>query len=168
MQNARDTFYVALRNRLAALNPARTIMMRAVTRPGIYVQDAEAPMAQPILDTFALSWTGLAADQQLPAILAQMTCEIQYSTAGTQDNAGLDRGRTLDQMDYELLRILYPYAIQKMNYTQLPATPMQTMIFWSEPEFGPAVPLRDRLSRTVKVTVFAFQECGIQGTEAQA
>lgn len=168
MQNARDTFYVALRSRLAALNPARTVMIRAVTRPGMYVQDAEAPMPQPILDAFALSWTGLAADHQLPAILAQMTCEIQYATAGTQANAGLDRGRALDQMDYELLRILYPYAAQKMNYTQLPAAPMETMVFWSEPEFGPAVPLRDRLSRTVRVTVFAFQECGSSGSEAQA
>ena len=166
MQNARDTFYVALRNRLGALNPARTIMMRAVTRPGMYVQDAEASMAQPILDAFALSWTGLAADHQLPAILAQMTCEIQYATAGTQANAGLDRGRALEQMDYEVLRLLYPYAAQKMNYTQMPAAPMETMVFWSEPEFGPAVSLRDRLSRTVKVTVFAFQECA--GSEAQA
>jgi len=166
MQNARDTFYVALRNRLGALNPARTIMMRAVTRPGMYVQDAEASMAQPILDAFALSWTGLAADHQLPAILAQMTCEIQYATAGTQANAGLDRGRALEQMDYELLRLLYPYAAQKMNYTQMPAAPMEPMVFWSEPEFGPAVSLRDRLSRTVKVTVFAFQECA--GSEGQA
>jgi len=166
MQNARDTFYIALRNRLGALNPARTIMMRAVTRPGMYVQDAEAPMAQPILDAFALSWTGLAADHQLPAILAQMTCEIQYATAGTQANAGLDRGRALEQMDYEVLRLLYPYAAQKMNYTQMPAAPMETMVFWSEPEFGPAVSLRDRLSRTVKVTVFAFQECA--GSEGQA
>lgn len=158
MQNARDTFYVALRNRLAALNPARTMMLRAVTRPGIYVQDAEAPMAQPFLDAFALSWTGLAADSQMPAILAQMTCEIQYATAGTQGNAGLDRGRALEEMDYEALQILYPYSSQKMNYTQTPAVPMETMVFWSEPAFGPALQLRDRLSRTVKVTVFAFQE----------
>lgn len=158
MQNARDTFYITLRNRLAAVNPARTMLMRAVTRPGIYVQDAEAPMAQPVLDAFALRWTSLQADQRLPAILAQMTCEIEYATAGTQNNAGLDRGRALEQMDSEVLRILYPYGAQTMNYTQLPAVPMETMVFWSEPEFGPAVPLRDRVSRTVKVTVFAFQE----------
>lgn len=162
MQNAKDTFYIALRSRLAALNAARTMTLRAVTRPGIFVADAEAPMAQPILDTFALSWTGFEADHQLPAILAQMTCEIQYSTAGTQTNAGLDRGRALEEMDYEVLRLLYPYAAQKMNYAVTPAAPMETMVFWSEPEFGPAVALRDRLSRTAKVTVFAFQEQGEQ------
>jgi len=160
MQNAKDTFYIALRSRLASVNPARTMTLRGVTRPAILVSEAEAPMAQPLLDAFALSWTGLEADVQLPAILAQMTCEIQYATAGTKANAGLDRGRTLEEMDCEVFHLLYPYSTQKMNYTTTPATPMETFVFWSEPEFGPAVALRDGLSRTVKVTVFAFQEQG--------
>jgi hypothetical protein len=162
MQNAKDTFYIALRSRLASVNPARTMTLRAVFRPGILVCEAEAPAAQPQLDVFALNWVGMQADVQLPAILAQMTCEIQYSTAGTQINAGLDRGRALGEMDYEVLRLLYPYSAQKMNYATSPAAAMETMVFWSEPEFGPAVTLRDRLSRTVKVTVFAFQEQGEQ------
>jgi hypothetical protein len=162
MQNAKDTFYVTLRNRLTALNPARIVTLRAVTRPGILVLEAEASMSQPILDAFALNWTGLAADPQMPAILAQLTCEIQYATAGTQANAGLDRGRALEEMDYELLHMLYPYSAQKMNYAANPAAAMQTMVFWSEPEFSPAVTLRDRLSRTAKLTVFAFQEAGEQ------
>lgn len=160
MQNAKDTFYVTLRNRLAALNPARTMTLRAVSRPGILVQDAEAPTSQTLLDAFTVSWTNLAADLQMPAILAQLSCEIQYATAGTQANAGLDRGRALEEMDYEVLSILYPYSAQKMNYAATPAAAMETVVFWSEPEFGPAVPLRDRLSRTAKVTVFAFQEAG--------
>ncbi len=162
MQNAKDTFYITLRSRLASVNPARTMMLRAVSRPGILVSEAEAPVTQPLLDAFALSWTGLQADVQLPAILAQMNCEIQYSTAGTQTNAGLDRGRTMTEMDYEVLKLLYPYSAQKMNYTANPAATMETMVFWSEPEFGPVAVLRDRLSRTVKVTVFAFQEQGEQ------
>ena len=160
MQNAKDTFYITLRTRLAAVNPARNITLRSVSRPGILVQDAEAPMIRPLLDAFALSWTGLQADLQLPAILAQMTCEIQYSTAGTAGNAGLDRGRALEELDYEVLKLLYPYSAQKMNYTQNPAAAMETMVFWSEPEFGPIVSERDCLSRTAKVTVFAFQEQG--------
>jgi hypothetical protein len=162
MQNAKDTFYIALRTRLTAVNPARTMTLRAVTRPGILVSEAEAPMAQPLPDAFALNWTGMQADLQLPAILAQMSCEIQYCTAGTPTNAGLDRGRALEEMDYEVLKVLYPYSAQKMNYAQNPAAAMETMVFWSEPEFGPVVTLRDRLSRTVKVSVFAFQEQGEQ------
>jgi hypothetical protein len=136
--------------------------LRAITRPGILVSEAEAPTPQPLLDVFALSWTTLQADLQLPAILAQMTCEIQYCTAGTQINAGLDRGRALEEMDHEVLKVLYPYSAQKMNFTQNPAAAMETVVFWSEPEFGPVVTLRDRLSRTVKVTVCGFQEQGEQ------
>lgn len=162
MQNSKDTFYITLRSRLATVNPGRVMTLRSVSRPGILVQDAEAPMAQPPLDAFSLNWTGLAADFQLPAILAQMTCEIQYSTAGTQANAGLDRGRALEEMDYEVLKLLYPYSAQKVNYTQNPPVAMNTLVFWSEPEFGPVATLRDRLSRTAKVTVFAFQEQGEQ------
>jgi hypothetical protein len=145
MQNAKDTFYITLRSRLATTNPARTMTLRAVTRPGILVSEAEAPTLQPLLDAFALSWTAMQADLQLPAI-----------------NAGLDRGRALEEMDYEVLKLLYPYSAQKMNYTQNLAAAMETVVFWSEPEFGPVVTLRDRLSRTVKVTVFAFQEQGEQ------
>lgn len=162
MQNAKDTFYITLRNRLTTVNPARLMLLRAISRPGILVQEAEAPAAQPQLDAFTLCWTALQADLQLPAILAQMTCEIQYATAGTQTNAGLDRGRALEEMDSEVLKLLYPYSAQKMNYTTSPAAVMETMVFWSEPEFGPAVALRDRMSRTVKLTVFAFQEQGEQ------
>lgn len=158
MQNAKDTFYLTLRNRLATVNPARTMTLRSVSRPGILVEDAEAFMPQPQLDAFTLRWTGLAADLHLPTILAQMTCEIHYTTAGTQMNAGLDRGRALEKMDYELLQLLYPYSAQKMNYTQTPAAAMGTQVFWSEPEFSLAVTDHDRLSRVAKVTVFAFQE----------
>jgi hypothetical protein len=158
MQNAKDTFYITLRDRLAALDPARTMTLRAVARPGILVEEAEAPMAQPLLDAFTLVWTDLQVDHQHPALLAQMTCEIRYGTAGTQSNAGLDRGRALEAMDYEVLKLLYPYSAQKMNYVQNPAAALETIVFWSEPEFGPIVTLRDRLSRTARVTVFAFQE----------
>lgn len=160
MQNAKDTFYITLRDRLATLNPQRTMTLRAVSRPGILVEEAEAPAAQPQLDAFTLRWTGLQTDVQLPAILAQMTCEIQYATAGTQTNAGLDRGRALEEMDAELLQLLYPYSAQKMDYTKSPAAALETMVFWSEPQFAPAVTLRDHLSRTATVTVLAFQEQG--------
>jgi hypothetical protein len=158
MQNAKDTFYLTLRNRLAAVNPARTMTLRSVSRPGILVQDAEPFTAQPQLDAFTLLWTGLQADLHLPGILTQMTCEVHYTTAGTQPSAGLDRGRSLARMDYELLQMLYPYAAQKANYAQNPVVAMSTMIFWSDPEFSPAATDHDCLSRTAKVTVFAFQE----------
>ncbi|MBV8629826.1 MAG: hypothetical protein JOZ83_02805 [Silvibacterium sp.] len=160
MQNARDTFYVTLRNRLATVSPDRTVVMRAVTRPGILVEDAEAVAAQLPLDVFVLRWTKLATDTQLPSILTQLTCEIHYATAGTQSNSGLDRGRCLEEMDDELLQILCPSSTPKMNYTHTPAAQMGTCVFWSQAIFDTATIGRERLGRVATVNVFAFQEQG--------
>lgn len=160
MQNAKDTFYLTLRNRLATVNPARTMSLRAVTRPGILVEEAESPLPLPPLDLFVLRWTGVTLLPRLPLPLAQMICEIHYATAGTQANAGLDRGRALEAMDAELIQMLCPALAAKMNYTTTPATPMLTSIFWSDAQFDPAVTLRDQLSRVAKVTVWSWQEAG--------
>jgi hypothetical protein len=37
---------------------------------------------------------------------------------------------------------------------------MLTQVFWDEPVFSPIVPQRDRISRTVKVLVYSYQEQG--------
>ena len=160
MENAKDTFYVALRNRLAALNPNRVIILRGVQRPGILMEEAEAVVPQMPADVFVLRWTGLEVDGQLPSALAQMTCEIHYTTGGAQTNGGLDRGRALEEMDTELFSILSPNCAQKMNYTQTPAVAMETKVFWVEPQFSVMTTQRERLTRVAKVTVFAFQEQG--------
>ena len=162
MENAKDTFYITLRNRLMAVNPNRTMVLRAVTRPGILVEEAETPVAELPLDVFVLRWTKLAADTELPSILAQMTCEIHYATAGTQANAGLDRGRALEEMDDELLQLLCPSSVQKMNYVQSPAVQMNTFVFWSQAIFFSTAIARERLGRVATVNVFAFQEQGEQ------
>jgi hypothetical protein len=160
MQNAKDTFYVTLRNRLATLNPNRTMLLRGVQRPGILVEEAEAVVPMPPPDVFVLRWTALETDVNLPMTLAQMQCEILYATGGTLAASGLDRGRALEEMDAELLALLAPYSAPKMNYTQTPPAQMNTPVFWTAAEFAAAVTLRDRLSRSAKVTVFAYQEPG--------
>ena len=162
MQNAKDTFYITLRNRLATVNPERTMTLRGVVRPGILVEEAESPAAQLTPDIFVLRWTKLAADTQLPLILATMSCEIHYTTAGTQANLGLDRGRALEEMDDELLRILCPASTPKMNYAQSPAQQMGTNIFWSPAVFATEAATRERVGRVATVEVFAFQEQGEQ------
>ncbi len=62
MENARDTFYVTLRNRLAALNPGRTVVVRGVVRPGVLVEENELATAFQPVDTFCLHWTGMRVD----------------------------------------------------------------------------------------------------------
>jgi hypothetical protein len=162
MQNAKDTFYITLRNRLTTVNPERTMTLRGVVRPGILVEEAESPAAQMPLDVFVLRWTKLAVDTQLPSVLASMTCEIHYATAGTQNNSGLDRGRALEKMDDELLQMLCPSSTAKMNYTQAPAAQMGTNVFWSQATFGAERTTRERVGRVATVEVFAFQEQGEQ------
>lgn len=160
MQNAQNTFYIALRNRLAVLNPNRTIYLRGVTRPGILVESNELTTPQPPSNAFVLRWLGLECDPYLPEVLVQMQCEIEYLTEGSTGNLGMDRGTMLTEMDAELLALLQPNTTQKMNYAQTPAVPMETQIFWTEPKFDPVKVERDRLLRTATVSIFSYQESG--------
>ena len=157
MQNAKDSFYMALRTRLAAVNPSRTTLLRGAVRPGILVEEAEAPFAQLPNDVFVLRWLALGADLNLDSTMAAAECEILYQTCGTQSFGGLDRGRALSQMDEELLAILQPFTTLKYNYAAQPPAAMLTQVFWDEPAFTPIVPQRDRLSRSAKVLVYSYQ-----------
>ncbi len=160
MQNARDSFYIALRNRLATLNPARTIKVRGVQRPSLLVEDAEAPMSGLVEDVFVLRWTSATVVEGMPCTLMSMGCEIHYATSGTQANAGSDRGRTLCEMDRELLTILQPLWTAKFCYSMTPPVIMQTNVFWTEPELSAATIDRNTLKRVVKLIVYAFEELG--------
>jgi hypothetical protein len=160
MQNAKDSFYIALRNRLAALNPERSIMLRGAIRPGILVEEAEAPFNQLPNDVFILRWLGHGVDIDLASALVAEECEIIYNTCGCQAFGGLDRGRALTQMDTELLSVLQPFSTPKMSYCAQPPAPQLTRVFWDEPVFSPVVTQRDRLTRTAKVMVYSYQEQG--------
>lgn len=160
MQNAKDSFYVALRTRLTAVNPQRTVLVRGTVRPGILVEEAEAPFSQFPNDVFVLRWLGLALDADLSMAMVTAECEILYQTCGTQAFGGLDRGRMLSQMDSELDAILSPYRTPKVNYSTTPPATLLTQVFWDEPEIAPVVAQRDRVSRTAKVMVYSYQEQG--------
>src|SRR5579859_4414954 len=154
MQNAKDSFYVALRTRLVAINPERTVLLRSAVRPGIVVEEAEAPFAQLPTDIFVLRWLGLGVEQNLSSAMVAEECEILYSTLGTQSFGGLDRGRALTEMDKELAAMLMPLWTPKLNYTAQPAAPMLTNVFWDEPVFGALTAVRDRLTRSARVVVY--------------
>ena len=79
------------------INPQRTILLRGTVRPGILVEEAEAPFSQLPNDVFILRWLGLAADMDLESPMVAEQCEVIYQTCGTQSFGGLDRGRALSQ-----------------------------------------------------------------------
>jgi hypothetical protein len=160
MQNAKDSFYMALRTRLTTINPERTLLLRGSVRPGILVEEAEAPFSQPPHDVFILRWLGLGVDLNLGAAMIAEECEIVYQTCGTQSFGGLDRGRSLSQMDEELVAMLQPFCTPKLNYAATPPAAMLTQVFWDEPSLGPVAIQRDLLSRVVKVIVYSYQEQG--------
>lgn len=160
MQNAKDSFYAALRSRLASLNPDRTILLRGALRPGLLVEDAEAPFSQLPNDVFVLRWLNLGIDMDLASAMATEECEVIYQTCGTEAFGGLDRGRCLSAMDEELVSMLQPYSTSKLNYTVQPPAAMLTQVFWDEAAFGPIAVQRDKVSRTAKVMVYSYQEQG--------
>jgi hypothetical protein len=160
MQNAKDSFYMALRARLAAINPGRTLLLRGAVRPGIFVEEAETPFTQLPADVFVLRWLGLGTDVNLDSALIAAECEIIYQTCGCQSFGGFDRGRALSAMDEELLSMLQPFSTPKLNFTATPPAALLTQVFWDEPGFGPVVTQRDRLGRSVNVMVYSYQEQG--------
>lgn len=160
MQNAKDSFYMALRTRLAAINPERTILLRGAVRPGILTEEAEVSFSQFPNDVFVLRWLGLGVDLDLDSTMVAEQCEIVYQTCGTQSYGGLDRGRSLSEMDGEMAAILQPFYTLKHNYSATPPTAMLTKVFWDEPGFAPIVAQKDQLSRSASVMVYSYQEQG--------
>src|SRR5438046_2570039 len=64
MQSAKDSLYVALRDRLAALDPARVVFLdgAGASRPAVIVCENEPVTAAPQLPSaFYLSWGAVAA-----------------------------------------------------------------------------------------------------------
>jgi hypothetical protein len=168
MQNARDTFYVTLRDRLAAINPARTMVVRGVVRPGVLVVENELASAYQPVNAFCLHWTAQSVDMQAALPLVTMTCEIRYATDGDSGNGGMDRGRLLSAMDGELMAAVgaSPQSVVKMNYVAasgmsgLAPVAMGTNVFWGDVVFGALTVEGERLERVATVAVFCYQEAG--------
>src|SRR5665213_1122521 len=100
MQNAKDTFYEVVRDRVAAANAALTVVVRGVVRPAVVVDENEIASAADLRDCFRLRWAGLSVSVEGAAALVSMQCEILYATAGS--DGGLDRGRVLAGLDAAL------------------------------------------------------------------
>jgi hypothetical protein len=140
MQFAKDSFFVALQQRLAGLNPARTVTVNGATVPAVLVKENLPPSsveAQP--NVFYIEWgTAKVVDGHAGnSALMSVECVIAYYTLGTVPSM-VDRGRLLGQLDNELLGICQPPNTEKMDYTQSPTADLGTSVFWSQPVFQEA------------------------------
>jgi len=173
MQFTKDSFYMALLQRLVSLNPNQTVTLNGTTRPAIIVAENELVIpVEPLPDAFYIEWGAaqLAKQQASSRPLMEMDCVISYHTFGTVES-GVDRGRTLGALDMELLSICQPPWTSKRDYTQSPSADLGTDILWSMPNLGKVsgseAPPNEglprgtegvRLERSASLKVFFFPE----------
>jgi hypothetical protein len=166
MQFAKDSFYAALRERLAAVNPARTIVLNGAERPALVVVENELPNAERWLpDTFYLEWGGIKMMQEAHGVapIMGMQCMITYFTVGSIE-CGVNRGRMLGTLDGELLQMCQPCYTEKQDFRQSPSSDVGTGVFWTLPDFqtptaaGELASHTARLERKANMTVFFFPE----------
>ena len=166
MQAAKDSFYMALRDRLAALNPSRTMVVDGVTLPAIVVRENMEPQfAEARVEAFYVDWGEVQIAESTRPILG-LDCQIWYASEGSV-GAGVDRGRTLAEMDEELLRICNPPHTGLRDYSQSPSVSLGSSIFWTMPDLaktpGEASVTKEqrraspaRLTRCARLKVYFF------------
>jgi hypothetical protein len=140
MQFAKDSFFLALQQRLAGLNPARTVTVNGATVPAVLVIENLPPAsAEPQPNAFYIEWGSAAVvdGHAGNAALMSLECMISYYTLGTVQSM-VDRGRVLGQLDDELLGICQPTNTEKFDYTQSPSADLGTSVFWTQPAFQEA------------------------------
>lgn len=137
MQAAKDSFYMALRDRLASLNPGRTTVVDGVTVPAILVRENMSPQfAEARAGIFYLDFGEVQIAESTRPILG-MDCHIWYASEGACA-AGVDRGRALGEMDSELLHICNPPHTGMRDYSQAPSLDLGSGVFWTMPDLAQA------------------------------
>jgi hypothetical protein len=154
MQFAKDSFYIALRDRLAVVNPARTVAVEGVVRPAVVVAENERPLRD-LQNTFVLTWDE-AAFVGNGTTLMKMACRLEYATGGATDSG--ERGRVLGTLDGELQQCSQPPRVQKTDYTKIPPQSLSTMMFWTDFEYDAPKDDAGRISRAAKTTVYFYSE----------
>jgi hypothetical protein len=170
MQFAKDSFFLALQQRLASLNPARTVTLNGATVPAVVVVENLPPSsAEPQPNTFYIEWSAanVLDGHAGNGALMSLACVISYYTLGTVQSM-VDRGRVLGELDDELLGICQPPNTEKRDYTQSPSADLGSGVFWTQPAFEEmkARGVEDsaeshpdgRVERTARLTIFFFSE----------
>src|SRR5579863_2743789 len=140
MQFAKDSFFLALQQRLGSLNPARTVTINGATVPAVVVVENLPPSsAEPQPNAFYIEWGEADVIEGNAGCNPLMSLDvvISYYTLGTVQSM-VDRGRVLAQLDDELLGICQPTNTEKYDYTQSPSADLGTSVFWNQPEFQEA------------------------------
>jgi len=159
MQATKDSFYLTMRDRLAQLDPGRTITVDGITRPAIVVVENDKPSVTARQhDAFYLEWGEARAVRPAISTLMAITCTLSYASAGTEQNGGLDRGRTLGALESDLLGMCSPAVTRKNDYTGVNPVDLGSNLFWSQPVFRPAKAEPGCVAREASITVYFYPE----------
>jgi len=137
MQFAKDSFFLALQQRLAGLNPARTVTLNGTTVPAVLVVENLPPsFGEPQPNTFYVEWgaADVISGNAGSGALMSLNVVISYYTFGSVQSM-VDRGRVLAELDEELLSICQPPNTEKRDYAQSPSADLGTSVFWGQPSF---------------------------------
>ncbi len=136
MQFAKDSFFLALQERLAALNPARSVTLNGATVPAIVVTENLPPrFEERLANTFYIEWgAGDVLSVWNGGAILSLDVSISYFSCGSVESM-VDRGRLLGQLDSELLSICQPANTGKRDYTQSPSVDLGTRVSWNLPSF---------------------------------
>ena len=158
MQFAKDSFLLALQQRLAGLNPARTVTINGATVPAVVaIENLPPSAAEPQPNVFYVEWgpAAVVGGHAGNGALMSLDCLISYFTLGTAQSM-VDRGRVLGQLDGELLAICQPTNTEKYDYTQSPSADLGTTVFWNQPVFAQST------ASGVEDNVSAYQSRGLR------
>jgi hypothetical protein len=137
MQAAKDSFYMALRERLSVLNPARTMVIDGVALPAIVVRENMEPrFVEAQAGVFYVDFGEILIAESTRPMLG-LDCHIWYASEGG-DGTGVDRGRMLAEMDVELVNICNPPHTAMVDYSQTPSADLGSGVFWTVPVMGSA------------------------------
>ena len=163
MQPTKDSFYIALRDRLVAVDPNRTVTLDGATRPAIAVIENEPASGAPLLcDAFYLCWGSARPATSAMGNMMALDCTISYCSRGSTQNASLDRGRDLAGLDNDLLAICAPPQTLKNDYSSGFPVSLGSTIFWTQPVLNAAKNIPPYVGREITVTVFFYPEVNQQ------
>jgi hypothetical protein len=165
MQETKDSFYIALRDRLAALDATRVVTIGGTVRPAIVVaeneiRDTASANSGLLSEVFYIHW-GSARELREQA-LEELDCEVRYFAEGSEALAYQDRGRCLARCDDELMAITFSASAPLKDHSIMPPLALGTNIFWTRPELGPVKVEGRKLMRVAKLRVFSFIEVGAE------
>ena len=134
IQAAKDSLYVALRDRLQSINPNRIAQIGGTTRIAIAMEAAlQSDADKTIPGVFYLSFgqEEAVANAAAPgSAMVKVHCAVRY-TVRTLPNTHLEAD--LSQMDAELLAAMMPTSTALSDYARTNVAALGDRVFWTIP-----------------------------------